>query len=52
MDLKTDNILLERKDSLRIKIADFGFATYFDPEYGLETNIGTPQFMAPELLIK
>lgn len=23
-----------------------------DPQYGLETNIGTPLFMAPELLIK
>lgn len=36
-DLKPENILLESKhvDSLEVKIADFGFASFFDPKEGL-----------------
>lgn len=32
-DLKPENILLESKDidNLEVKIADFGFASFFDP---------------------
>ena len=53
-DLKPENILLESNDSkdLEIKITDFGFACYFDPNQGLETVLGSALYMAPELLHK
>ena len=37
-DLKPENILLESKDvdNLSVKIADFGFSCFFDPEKGLD----------------
>ena len=36
-DLKPENILLESKEinNLEVKIADFGFASFFDPKDGL-----------------
>lgn len=51
-DLKPENILLESKhvDSLEVKIADFGFASFFDPKEGLQTILGSPLYMAPELV--
>lgn len=51
-DLKPDNILLESSDldKVSVKIADFGFATRFDPEVGLELGCGTLQYMAPEII--
>jgi len=38
---------------LEIKIADFGFSCYFDPEKRgakLKTKLGSPYYMAPELV--
>ena len=51
-DLKPENILLEHKenDKLEIKISDFGFACFFDPDNGLETVLGSTLYMAPELI--
>lgn len=51
-DLKPENILLESKDpdNLEIKISDFGFSCFFDPDEGLETILGSPVYMAPELI--
>ena len=51
-DLKPENILLESKklDDLEVKIADFGFASFFDPNEGLQTILGSPLYMAPELV--
>ena len=51
-DLKPENILLESKDkkSLDIKISDFGFSCFFDPEVGLELKLGSLLYMAPELV--
>jgi len=51
-DLKPENILLESKsiDNLEVKIADFGFASFFDPKDGLQTILGSPLYMAPELV--
>lgn len=61
-DLKPQNILLTRtkiKDEYEVivKLADFGFARYFDPEIKsgfddmISTICGSPIYMAPELLI-
>lgn len=51
-DLKPENILLEStdQDNLDIKISDFGFSCFFDPEEGLETVLGSPIYMAPEVV--
>lgn len=52
-DLKPENILLESKDknNLDIKISDFGFSCFFDPKKGLELVLGSPLYMAPELIL-
>ncbi|KAJ3483826.1 hypothetical protein NLG97_g7214 [Lecanicillium saksenae] len=47
-DLKHDNILIARRRPLHIKLADFGLAK---GSGALQTYCGTPNFMAPELLI-
>ena len=51
-DLKPENILLESKDmeKLDVKIADFGFSCIFDPEEGLDLVLGSPLYMAPEII--
>jgi serine/threonine protein kinase len=37
-------------DNFDIKIADLGFASKFDKETGLDLVLGTPLYMAPELV--
>jgi calcium-dependent protein kinase len=51
-DLKPENILLESKDkeNLDVKIADFGFSCIFDPNEGLDLVLGSPLYMAPEII--
>lgn len=51
-DLKPENILLESKDmnNLDVKIADFGFSCIYDPEEGLDLVLGSPLYMAPEII--
>ena len=51
-DLKPENILLESKDkeNLDVKIADFGFSCIFDPHEGLDLVLGSPLYMAPEII--
>ena len=51
-DLKPENILLESKDKKKfdIKISDFGFSCFFDPNRGLETVLGSALYMAPEII--
>lgn len=63
-DLKPMNILLTRtndtNDEIVVKLADFGFARFFEPTIGnntsgfddmISTICGSPIYMAPELLI-
>ena len=51
-DMKPENILLVSRDTenFDIKIADLGFAQKFDKKTGLELVLGTPLYMAPELI--
>ena len=51
-DLKPENVLLESKnrDTVEVKLADFGFSCFFDPKQGLELVLGSPLYMAPELI--
>jgi len=49
-DLKPENLLLaSRESNVNIKIADFGFASKMK-EKGLRSVVGTPPYMAPELV--
>ena len=50
--MKPENILLVSRDinNLELKIADLGFAQKFDPKTGLDLVLGTPLYMAPELV--
>jgi serine/threonine protein kinase len=51
-DLKPENILLESKsdEDMQAKLCDFGFSCFFDPKEGLTLKLGSPLYMAPELL--
>jgi len=53
-DLKPENILLEtnKKGDLSIKIIDFGTSNYFDKNQKLTLKVGTPYYIAPEVLKK
>jgi len=48
--LKPENILLDNKEELSIKLSDFGFATYFKPSEKESRTVGTPFYMAPEII--
>jgi serine/threonine protein kinase len=47
-DLKPENILI--KDDI-LKIADFGFAKQSENNAYLKTLVGTPAYMAPQILL-
>ena len=50
-DLKPENILFETEDeNSQIKLVDFGFAEVFNPKKGMKDILGTPLFIAPEII--
>eukprot|EP00160_Parvularia_atlantis_P015635 Unigene4564_Nuclearia_a/m.13934 Unigene4564_Nuclearia_a/g.13934 ORF Unigene4564_Nuclearia_a/g.13934 Unigene4564_Nuclearia_a/m.13934 type:complete len:612 (+) Unigene4564_Nuclearia_a:70-1905(+) len=52
-DLKPENLLLSVEDKvLRLKIADFGFANIIGGKSFLKSVVGTPAYVAPEILNK
>ncbi|CAI5465117.1 unnamed protein product [Closterium sp. Yama58-4] len=52
-DIKPENILLcDRSENSRIKLVDFGVATFFEPGKRLTEVLGTPEYMAPEVLLQ
>jgi calcium-dependent protein kinase len=51
-DLKPENILLEaNKDYSQVKIIDFGTAEILEPGKELKDRVGTPYYIAPEVLL-
>ena len=54
-DIKPDNLVFTGGDRTLIKIVDFGFAASWKADSGakrLRTVLGTPAYMAPELVKK
>lgn len=51
-DLKPENILLEYEelDRFEIKLTDFGFACFFDKNHAMTEVLGSPLYMAPEII--
>jgi serine/threonine protein kinase len=50
-DIKIDNILLD-PETFKIHLADFGFATYINPEEKIFDWCGSPYTVAPEIIKK
>ncbi|KAL6077315.1 Serine/threonine-protein kinase atg1 [Balamuthia mandrillaris] len=52
-DLKPQNLLLSSRDPQKavLKIADFGFARFIEPQSVADTLCGSPLYMAPEILL-
>ena len=44
--------MLESDDrsNVSVKVTDFGFATFFDPKKGAKEVLGSPLYMAPEII--
>ena len=52
-DLKPENLLLlNKKPNSPIKIIDFGTSQAFDPTKKMKARLGTPYYIAPEVLNK
>jgi serine/threonine protein kinase len=51
-DIKPENILLERENpnNLNIKITDFGFACFYKKGEDKKEVLGSPLYMAPEIV--
>jgi calcium-dependent protein kinase len=50
-DIKPENILFETNDpDSEIKIIDFGLSRKYDPNQKMHTILGTPYYVAPEVL--
>ena len=50
-DLKPENMLIEKKTNL-IKLIDFGISTKINKGEILTSRVGTPYYIAPEVLCK
>lgn len=49
-DLKPENILIANTDPMKILVTDFGFSRTFDENEKLNDMLGTPYFIAPEIV--
>eukprot|EP00039_Didymoeca_costata_P008838 m.117535 g.117535 ORF g.117535 m.117535 type:complete len:555 (+) comp14252_c0_seq5:300-1964(+) len=49
-DLKNENVILKRLDSILCKVCDFGLAALKTKDSDLQMVCGTPHYMAPEIL--
>jgi len=50
LDIKPENIVLKEKKGRNIKIIDFGTAIKLVPGKKVQNMVGTPEFMAPEVV--
>ena len=44
--------MFEDKENMIIKVTDFGFATYFEKDAKENLVLGSPYYMAPEIIQK
>jgi len=51
-DIKLENLLLEKNDSFELKVIDFGLSRTFSPDKKMCQKLGTPYYIAPEVLNK
>ncbi len=51
-DIKPENVLIEstKDDRINIKVIDFGTAEAFQPNCKMRQTLGTPYYIAPEVL--
>lgn len=49
-DLKIENIMVDSRGKL--KVIDFGFSIHLDPQKKLSRCLGTPLYLAPEMVEK
>ena len=49
-DLKPENILIDNKETLQIKLIDFGTSQRFEDAENMELVLGTAYYIAPEVL--
>lgn len=50
-DIKPENLIFEsKKDDAEIKLIDFGLSKYVSPHEKMHTKVGTPYYVAPEVL--
>ncbi|XP_062835231.1 myosin light chain kinase 2, skeletal/cardiac muscle isoform X2 [Anolis carolinensis] len=50
LDLKPENILCVTSTGHMVKIIDFGLARRYNPKEKLKVNVGTPEFLSPEVV--
>jgi calcium-dependent protein kinase len=43
---------LDQLEKLNVKVLDFGFASFYNPKKGVSDRVGTPLYIAPEILLK
>ncbi|CDW73027.1 protein kinase domain containing protein [Stylonychia lemnae] len=51
-DLKPENLMLEAEDQWNVKVIDFGLSRYFSNDKKMCQRLGTPYYIAPEVLKK
>lgn len=50
-DIKLDNTLLDNGDPPKIMICDFGYSKCLEVDSNPNSRVGTPQYLAPEVLL-
>ncbi|XP_013389888.1 death-associated protein kinase 1 isoform X2 [Lingula anatina] len=50
LDLKPENVMLTSKQSQKIKLIDFGLSRKLLPDAEIREMMGTPEFVAPEVI--
>ena len=48
-DIKPENLLLD--ENFRIKLSDFGWSNFQNEDEGRTTYCGTPEYLAPEIIL-